>query len=305
MGRPRLGARNAQCPVRALGRGMPNALSAPWGAECPMPDGQWQITCRRHATLPGPVIPNPFDTHCTVRRWGEGALVAGDVPVGGSQPSGCSGRGGTDGMRTQAGAVRIWTYCIALWLRMVFDWKQQLQFYADWYNREHDRSDQITASLAIPVSLLTALGAGIAYLLNNRPGFSFAPLNVLAVYLLLLLTALFLGLAGWFLYRALFPRDASFKSYKFFPLPHEIRILREQIELRVQSKDGEGEPGDLTELRRAADEFYYRELIRRFEECIDHNAVVNQVRSRARYRGLQMTILAAGFLALSSLPFFL
>ena len=185
---------------------------------------------------------------------------------------------------------------------MVFDWSQQLRFYADWYSRELDRGNQITASLAVPLSLLSALGAGTAYFLNHRPEITVVTAGVFLFYVLLTLAAASLASATWYLYQTLFPSRAVFRTYKYLPLPRELEALRTQLQQRLVTAQDAPVPGDL---RESADDFLRKELVTSIRECIDQNAVVNDLRSRTRFEGIRMTILAAVFLALSALPFFL
>ena len=129
------------------------------------------------------------------------------------------------------------------------------------HDRELDRKDKLTASVALPVSILAALGGAVAAMAR---GFSYAPGALSNAFGIAL--SVHIAATGFCLYWL--ARNYSGSTYVYLPRLRELEEARQDWQEFYEAAKQDGPD----------DDFFKHEFERRIIEVTDANAAANDAR---------------------------
>lgn len=169
--------------------------------------------------------------------------------------------------------------------------KDRLEFYKEFYFREHDKRNEINDSLSLPIGLITALIAGTFYLLTT---FDYSVFSWLLIVFLAIVSIgfVFLILSIYFLIKAYsnFP-----VGYEYMKIPDVDLIEKYREDLKKHYAEEKKE--DISE--KEVEEYVLQEIIRNTGD----NQRNNKEKAKFRYNCEYYLIISLIILG-ASLPFY-
>ena len=171
--------------------------------------------------------------------------------------------------------------------------KEKLDFYKELYFREFDDRNNLNDAISLPISIISALLAGVFYLVTS---FDFSKdLSADNIFFLIPLTICVLLTYGSIYYLIL--SYTSFRGkYDFIGLPYAEELNKYNIKLTTQSmkKNNSSEEGE-----KAFEEY----LLKKYVEYADRNTRVNDKRRGLFLRSKRMLIFGIIAISVSFIPF--
>ncbi|MBI5216243.1 MAG: hypothetical protein HY960_10865 [Ignavibacteriae bacterium] len=161
-------------------------------------------------------------------------------------------------------------------------------FYKDMYEREIERTSELNERLTLPVSLVSAIGAGIYYLFTQYLSFEFEIKNETIFFYI------FLSLSVVCIIWAIFMLIRSYVwKYNYYYLPYVSDLEEYFRELQEFYKDENG----ITE------KDYEEYLIRKLAQATDHNTKLNEVKARNLLQAKRSIVFSLLLIIFALIPF--
>ena len=170
--------------------------------------------------------------------------------------------------------------------------QEKLQFYKEFYSKEIDDRDHLNDAVSLPISIISALLAGIFYLVIN---FNFHGLYLCVVVFIILLffSCMLTFLAIYYLIRSY----TSFKGkYVYKGLPYSIELN----EYNSKLVDAAVKAGHAANTGENAFDTYLKD---KYVAFVDHNARINDTRRALFVTSKKMLVFAVFSISLSFIPY--
>lgn len=107
---------------------------------------------------------------------------------------------------------------------------EKIDFLKEWYYKEDERKDCLNNSLNIPIGILTAILAGVYFIINK---FNYENENVIFKYLFIVLSSLVIFFCILCIYYLLKSYNDLYKGYSYRGFPHANFLHTEEESLKL------------------------------------------------------------------------